>query len=107
MDMGSRYEWQIAIPRDTLDVKLISHNPKHPFVADLQLRRQPMRQNTLLKLLLRHPCMPGQIAARIYYQALLLWWKRCPFFPYPQPKLDEKQRATAARNKPMTKTRQT
>jgi DUF1365 family protein len=83
MDMDSRYEWYFSVPGETLDLQLISHNPQHPFVANLSLRRRPMSNRSLAKLLLRHPCMPGQITARIYYQALKLWWKRCPFYPHP------------------------
>ena len=43
----------------------------------------------------RHPFMTGKVVAAIYWQALRLWWKRCPFHPHPDT-------AKARRSPPMT-----
>ncbi len=84
MDMDSQYEWRLGLPADTLDLHLTSHNPKHPFHANLRMARRPLTTRSLLRLLCRHPWMTGQIKSRIYYQALKLWIKKCPFHPHPR-----------------------
>ena len=84
MDMDSQYEWRLGLPSDTLDLRLTSHNPKHPFHADLRLSRRPFATGSLLRLVCRHPWMSGQVKTRIYFQALQLWIKKCPFYPHPK-----------------------
>ncbi len=55
-----------------------------PFDVTMQLSRRPITGAELAKTLTIHPFMTGKIAAAIYWQALKLWWKGCPFVPHPK-----------------------
>jgi DUF1365 family protein len=35
----------------------------------------------------RHPCMTLEVIAAIYWQALRLWWRRCPIYVHPAKRL--------------------
>lgn len=46
---------------------------------------QPFSTATLLRLLTTHPMMPLRTVALIHLQALVLWFKRTPFYRRPDP----------------------
>ena len=54
------------------------------FEAGLVLRRRPLNTTTLRQMSRRYPWMTVRIMAAIYYQALRLWMKRCPYYPHPK-----------------------
>lgn len=53
------------------------------FDATLSLRRREITTASLAGILLRFPWMTGRLFAAIYWQALMLWWKRVAYVPHP------------------------
>ena len=43
--------------------------------------------------LLKYPMMAGKIVAAIYFEALRLWWKKCPLYPHPHKNSKSRQQA--------------
>ena len=85
MDMTSEYHWRISAPTSSLSVQLsATANSDHFFDAKLTARRRPFTSFQLARAMARYPIMTGQITGAIYYQALRIWMKRCPFFPHPR-----------------------
>ena len=84
MDMNSEYHWRVSVPTSSLYVELrATENNAHFFDAMLTARRRPLDSFQLARAMARYPIMTGQITGAIYYQALRIWMKRCPFFPHP------------------------
>jgi DUF1365 family protein len=85
MAMEQQYEWTFAPPGEQLPVAMRTfENGRRLLDATMGLRRRPMSAGTLARALLRHPFMTGKVIAGIYFQALRLYLKRCPFFPHPR-----------------------
>lgn len=53
------------------------------FDATLSLRRVEIGTWSLAWALVRYPLMPLRVVAAIYWQALLIWWKKIPYVPHP------------------------
>lgn len=51
--------------------------------ATLTLNRQPFSRSHLLHMLWQFPLMTTQVALRIYWQALQLWWRGARFHHHP------------------------
>ena len=85
MSMDLHYDWLLTAPEEDLSVEIDTRRKgKQQFSARLQLSRRPLSNGNLLKMQLRHPLMTAKITAAIYFQALKLWWKKCPFYPHPK-----------------------
>jgi DUF1365 family protein len=84
MDMDMNYRWRIQPPSDRLCVTLenIQHK-RRIFAASLNLRRRELNRTQLRWMSLRYPLMTTQIIAAIHFQALKLWWKKCPVYQHP------------------------
>jgi DUF1365 family protein len=94
MAMDINYDWRFTPPAEHLVVHMQNHQKgKGLFGATLSLRRQPITDFNLARLLIRFPFMTMQIIAAIYYQALRLWLKKVPFIPHP----DKLEAPTTAR----------
>ncbi len=85
MGMNMQYAWQISRPGNTLTIKIENvENDKRLFQAVLELRREPITRTNLLRSACRFPLSSHRTILAIYWQALRLWWKRCPYFPHPK-----------------------
>jgi uncharacterized protein len=84
MEMDMDYRWSIVAPANTLTVHIENWRDENRlFDCMLHLKRRPISGSQLASSLIRYPFMTGKIAAGIYWQALRLWWKKCPFVPHP------------------------
>jgi len=85
MDMDVFYDWRLNTPGKNLLAHIDNHRGEEPFFnASLSLTRQAFSRRNLTRMLVRYPIMTARITAAIYYQALKLWWKKCPFYPHPK-----------------------
>lgn len=85
MGMNVVYDWRFMAPGKALAVHMNNLGADgRIFDATLALRRRAISGGALASALARYPFMTAQVIARIYYQALKLWWKRCPYFPHPR-----------------------
>ena len=87
MDMDLHYHWRLTSPAETLRVHLSNTQNGDSeifFAAGLSLSRRPLTRASLARTMLRYPWMTAQIAGGIYFQALKLWWKACPYYPHPK-----------------------
>ena len=84
-DMAQRYRWRIDTPGETLRVGIENLAPGgRLFHAVLSLERRPWTTRALGRVLVRHPIMPAEVVASIYWQAAKLFLqKRAPFHPHP------------------------
>ncbi|NMH58905.1 DUF1365 domain-containing protein [Alteromonas ponticola] len=80
MDMV--YKWRVSAPDEKLSIALDCHQQKKDFTAGLTLQRQPLTTQNLRKCLFKIPGMSIKTVVGIYYQALKLWLKGTPFYPY-------------------------
>jgi DUF1365 family protein len=72
------------VKADTLSPKSSTTRRPRPFDVTLSMRREEITASSLRRVLLKHPCMTASVTARIYWQALKLWWKQVPFVPHPR-----------------------
>ncbi|MFO0912276.1 MAG: DUF1365 domain-containing protein [Pirellulales bacterium] len=80
-EMNLQYGWSLNAPGPQLDLWLDCYRATdRVFRAGMKLRRQPLTAGTLWRLSLTN----YRMLAGIYYQALRLWWKRCPVYNHPR-----------------------
>ncbi|TWU40910.1 DUF1365 domain-containing protein [Novipirellula artificiosorum] len=84
MAMDMQYQWRLTAPGETSTIALTNHEKSRSvFEAVMTLRRRDLTQTELRRMTWRYFLMTARIGAAIYYQALILWWKKCPFYPHP------------------------
>jgi len=85
MDMDFDYHWQLNNPAQALKVNLANHRSgQRVFAADMVLQRRPLTRVQNFRSWLRYPWSTAQVVVAIYYQALRLWMKKCPYYPHPR-----------------------
>jgi DUF1365 family protein len=85
MEMDLEYRWQLNNPGTFLSVQLENFkDSKELFSARMQLKRRVLDRQQLRRMAFRYPLMSLQIIIAIYYQALKIWWKKCPVYPHPK-----------------------
>ena len=96
MQMEMNYRWKLTSPGRTLTVHIEnwqhddhSEQKRRLFDCTFHLQRRPITGVQLSRVLMKHPFMTGKFAGAIYWQALKLWWKRCPFIPHPNSQTQE------------------
>lgn len=84
MDMDVHYDWLFVAPDSQLHVHMKNFAQGRVFFdATLGLVRQEITGQALAQVLLWYPLLTWKVIAAIYWQALRLWWKKCPAFPHP------------------------
>jgi DUF1365 family protein len=85
MGMEMEYRWSLSEPGETSTIQLANlEDSRNVFDAGMTLRRRELNKQQLRRMTVRYPFMTAQIGAAIYFQALRLWWKKCPFYPHPK-----------------------
>lgn len=85
MGMDAEYLWKLNVPDRQLAVGIESRRNDEPiFRAGMALQRREITGRQLTATLLSYPLVTAKIVAAIYFEALRLWWKKCPFFPHPK-----------------------
>jgi hypothetical protein len=85
MGMDAEYLWKLNLPSDRLTVGIESRRDDKPiFRAGMSLERREISGRQLTTTLLSYPVVTAKIVAAIYFEALRLWWKKCPYFPHPK-----------------------
>ena len=83
--MNVSYDWRFSPPGDDLKVDMVlRENDRVFFTAHLDLNRKPFGSGNLAWALLRFPFLTFKVTFGIYWNALLLRLKGCPFYSHPK-----------------------
>ena len=78
------YDWCFTEPRQRLSVYMANmQDGKRFFDASITMARKEISGRSLAGVLVRFPLLTAKVIGAIYWQALRLWLKRCPFYKHP------------------------
>jgi DUF1365 family protein len=101
MGMDMEYQWGLSEPGLTLQLHLANRRgSRQVFDAGMTLERRELDRQTLRRMTFRYPVMTAKISAGIYFQALKLWWKKCPFYTHPEKQTNSTSRMLIPPNSP-------
>ena len=87
MPMDVDYSWHFTPPADRVTVFMAnSRDGKRIFDAGMTMTRREITGANLAGVLIRYPFMTAKVMAAIHWQALKLWFKRCPVYIHPDKK---------------------
>ena len=83
--MNVDYDWRFQKPQETVKVDMyLRQNNESFFSAHLLLKQKAISFQNLSMALIRFPFMTLKVTAAIYWNALLLKLKGCPFYSHPK-----------------------
>jgi DUF1365 family protein len=83
--MDVEYDWRFRQPTENFQADMILREKgKLFFTAHLKMKRRPIDAKNLAWTLIRFPLMTLNVTRAIYWNALLLRLKGCPFFSHPK-----------------------
>ncbi len=95
MDMDMQYDWRFVEPSRELVVHMENVLKGASFFdATLTLTRREITSASLAKVLAFYPHMTLKVIASIHWQALRLWWKKCPYYVHPEYRSSNKKVTT-------------
>lgn len=80
-----QYQWNIGQPSSRLSLWIKCKRESKEFAAGIKFTQQPLNQHSLNRVLTRTPWITVKIVAGIYWQALKLFIKGTPYYPYKEP----------------------
>lgn len=85
MPMDIEYDWVMARPEQQLNVYMAnSRDGKRFFDASMAMKRTEISASSLASVLVRFPFQTAKVIFAIHWQAIRLWFKRCPVYMHPK-----------------------